>query len=84
MLINTLNSNNNSIATSIDDIPNYINYKALAYCIAGKNTHGNVRTAVNADKLIKKLITMQKRDDVKDEYIRSSKWIKRDSWTYSN
>ena len=73
MLINTLNSNNNSIATSIDDIENYINYKALAYYIVGKKTHGNVRTAVNADKLIKKLITMQKRDDVKDEYIRASK-----------
>lgn len=73
MLIRTLNSNNNSIAPSINDIPNYINYKELAYCIAGKKTHGNVRIAVNADKLIKKLITMQKRDDVKDEYIRESK-----------
>ena len=73
MLINRLNSNNNSIAPSINDIENYINYKALAYCIVGKKTHGNVRTAVNADKLIKKLITMQKRDDVKDEYIRASK-----------
>lgn len=73
MLINTLDNKKNSISPSINDIPNYINYKALAYCIAGKKTHGNVRTAVNADKLIKKLITMQKRDDVKDEYIRSSK-----------
>lgn len=54
MLINTYDSKNNSIAPSINDIPNYINYKALAYCIVGKKTYGNVRTAVNADKLIKK------------------------------
>ena len=57
MLINTYDSKNNSIARSIND-------KALAYCIVGKKTYGNVRTAVNADKLIKKLITMQKKEDV--------------------
>lgn len=60
MLINTYDSKNNSIAPSINDI----NYKALAYSIVGKKTYGNVRTAVNADKLIKKLITMQKKEDV--------------------
>lgn len=64
MLINTYDSKNNSIAPGINDIPNYINYKALAYCIVGKKTYGNVRTAVNADKLIKKLITMQKKEEV--------------------
>ncbi|WP_195251960.1 hypothetical protein [Romboutsia sp. 1001713B170207_170306_H8] len=59
MLIRQIENKGNSLAHNINDIHNYINYKVLAYCIVGKRLKGNIRVAVNADRLIKKLITMQ-------------------------